>query len=315
MNEQKFRNLLDKYFEGKLTDAQIKLLHRFDNELLKRKKMAFKNEKHRLQIKSSLYSAIRKGQQSTRRILWRVAAGLLVLIGLGATTFYFTPSTNQESIEQVTLSTGWGQQQDVVLPDGTKVTLNAGSSISYPKKFSTSKRDVRLSGEAFFDVVNNTAVPFIIHTDEVKTTVLGTSFNINTQDKKRITITVATGKVRVVSNHDDQEVILTSSQQATFNPITQTISKREVNLEKYLDWKEGVLRFEGVTLAEASKKLEQWYNVTVKVLNNDIANCKFSGKFNNEKLSTVLENLKNLKTNMKYTVLENGDIEIKGTCN
>lgn len=315
MNEQKFRTLLEKYFKGKLTDAEAEILHRFDSEMLQKKKVIFKSEKHRLETKTSLYSAIRKSQQNTRKTLWRVAAGFLILIGLGTTVLYFTPSQNQEaSVLQITRTTDWGQQQNIVLPDGTKVTLNVGSTISYPEQFATSRRNVTLSGEAFFDVVRNTTAPFIIHTDEVTTTVLGTSLNINTQDKEYISVTVATGKVRVSSDHNN-EVILTPKQQATYNPTSQTISTREVNLEKYLDWKDGILRFEDVTITEASKKLEQWYNVSITVLNKDIANCRFSGKFNNETLDTVLESLMNLKTNMNYTVLETGEIQIKGTCN
>lgn len=315
MNKQRFRTLLDKYFEGTLTDAETEFLHRFDSEMIQKKKVIFKSEKHRLETKTSLYSAIRKSQQNTRRTLWRVAAGFLILIGLGTTAFYFTPSQNQEaSVLQITHTTAWGQQQNVVLPDGTKVTLNVGSTISYPEQFTASKRNVTLSGEAFFDVVRNTTAPFIIHTDEITTTVLGTSFNINTQDKEHISVTVATGKVRVASDRDN-EVILAPKQQATYNLTTKAISTREVNLEKYLDWKDGILRFEDVTIAEASKKLEQWYNVSVNVLNDDIASCRFSGKFNNETLSTVLESLTNLKTNMKYRVLETGEIQIKGMCN
>lgn len=315
MNEQRFRALLDKYFEGTLTDAETELLHRFDSEMLQKKKVIFKSEKHRLETKTSLYSAIRKSQQNTRRTLWRVAAGFLILIGLGTTVLYFTPSQNQEaSVQYITHTTDWGQQNDVVLPDGTKVTLNAGSTINYPEKFASDKRLIQLSGEAFFDVVKNTAAPFIIHTDEVTTTVLGTSFNINTKDKEHITITVATGKVYVTSNNTS-EVILTPKQQAVYNVKTQRMITKEVNLDKYLDWKDGILRFEDVTIAEAAKKLERRYDVSIKVLNPDIANCRFSGKFNNETLSTVLESLTNLKINMKYTVLENGEIEIKGTCN
>lgn len=242
MNEQKFRVLLDKYFEGTLTDAEAELLHRFDSEMLQKKKVIFKSEKHRLETKTLLYSAIRKTQQNTRRTLLRMAAGFLILIGLGTTAFFFTPSTNQEaSVLQITHTTDWGQQQDIVLPDGTKVTLNVGSTISYPEQFTASKRNVTLNGEAFFDVVRNTTAPFIIHTDEITTTVLGTSFNINTQDKEHISVTVATGKVRVASDRDN-EVILAPKQQATYNLTTKAISTREVTLDKYLDWKDGILR-------------------------------------------------------------------------
>lgn len=314
MNEQKFRHLLDRYFQHTLTDDEAEWLNRFDGKMLKKKEEVFKDEKHRHLVKSSLYKAIRKRQKYSNA-LWRVAAGLLILIGLVTTVLYFNPIENpEESVKQITYTTQWGETQDIILPDGTNVKLNAGSSISYPEKFTPTKRNVRLRGEAFFDVVKQKESPFIIQTNEVTTTVLGTSFNINTEHKEHITVTVATGKVRVASNYDN-EVILTSKHQATYNPTTQTISTREVNLDNYLDWKAGILRFENVTIAEASKKLERWYNARITILSDDVANCRFSGKFNNEALNTVLESLKNLKINMKYSILDNGEIEIKGTCN
>ena len=78
MTEETFRDLLDKYFQNTLTDFEAELLSRFDNEMLQKKKVIFKSEKHRLETKASLYSALRKSQQNTRRTLWRVAAGFLI---------------------------------------------------------------------------------------------------------------------------------------------------------------------------------------------------------------------------------------------
>ena len=314
MKEQKFKLLLHKYFNGTLTDEEAMLLKQFDEKLFEKGVVTFKDEKHRLATKASIYKGIQKRGKYSYRNLWQIAAGFLLLIGLGATMFHFPPSADQNIVVQITHTTAWGQQESIVLPDGTKVILNVGSSISFPEQFEKSKRNVKLSGEAFFEVVKNKEAPFIIHTDEVTTTVLGTSFNINTKDKERITVTVATGKVRV-GTKNTAEVILTPKQQARYNIATQSISTKKVNLNQYLDWKKGILQFENVTLDEAAKTLEQWYNVNIKVLNDDIANCRFSGKFNNETLPTVLESLANLKANMKYTIFEKGEVEIKGTCN
>jgi len=314
MKEQKFKLLLHKYFDGTLTDVEAEILNQFDEKLFEKGVVAFKHEKHRLKIQASIYRGIQKKQKYTNRQFWQIAVGFLLLVGLGTTMFHFPSSADQDIVVQITHTTAWGQQENIVLPDGSKVTLNVGSSISFPEQFDKSKRNVKLSGEAFFEVVKNKEAPFIIHTDEVTTTVLGTSFNINTKDKEHITVTVATGKVRV-GTKNTTEVILTPKQQARYNIATQSISTKKVNLNQYLDWKEGVLQFENVTLDEAAKILERWYNVNIKVLNDDIANCRFSGKFNNETLPTVLESLANLKANMKYTILEKGKVQIKGTCN
>ena len=314
MKEQKFKTLLHKYFKGTLTDIEAKLLNQFDERLFEKRGMIFRDEKHRLEIKSSIFNAIHKKQKNAYTKLWRVASILLFLIGFGTMEFYHTTSIDEEVLVQITHTTNWGQQKNIVLPDGSKVKLNVGSSISFPEQFDKSKRNVILNGEAFFDVIKKEEAPFVINTDEVTTTVLGTSFNINTKEKEHILVTVATGKVRVAAKNTT-EVILNPKQQARYNTASQSISTKKVNLNKYLDWKEGILHFDNVTLDEATKTLEQWYNVPIRVLNDDIAKCKFSGKFNNETLPTVLESLANLKVNMEYTILEKGEVQIKGMCN
>ena len=314
MDEKRFRQILHRYFVRTTSKQDADLLQEFDQKMRQKTPRVFKSDAHREKVKTDIKKGLPITSAKKQYRLLKIAASLTILIGLGVMGVTLTNDHRSSQVPTITFATDWGQRQDIVLPDGTKVTLNAGSTISYPQRFTASKRNVTLSGEAFFEVVKNTAAPFTIHTDEVTTTVLGTSFNINTQDKEHISVTVATGKVRVASDHDN-EVILTPNQQATYNPTSQTISTREVSLDKYLDWKAGILRFENVTIAEASKKLEQWYNVSIKVLNNDIANCRFSGTFNNEKLTTVLESLGYLKSDMEYTILENDEIHIKGTCN
>ena len=311
MTEQKFRELLSKYFKGSLTEEEAELLHQFDRKMLENKPLFFKNKSHQLSVQSALYKFVKKELNTRQRISWRVAASFLLLIGLGISVSYLT-SNKLYAPTNVTFSTNWGQQHVITLPDSSIVRLNAGSSLSYPKQFDLSKRKVTLTGEAFFDV-KKADIPFIINTDEVTTTVLGTSFNIKTSDKKDIVITVASGKVRV-SNNINSEVLL-PKQQAIYKRDSKHFIKNEVSLQKYIDWKDGVLRFDNQTIAEAAIELEKWYNVSIKVLNNNIGNCRFSGKFNNETLPTILNSLTHLKQGMTYKVSESGVVIITGKCN
>lgn len=314
MNEHEFRELLKKYEKGNLSKEELSILLQFEKEMEQHSGAAFQNDRHRQKIKESIKKKLIFAKQREKFKVWRIAASVTLLFGLGIGAIYFSDSSEVPQIPYATKTTGWGEKRKLTLPDGSKVILNSGSSLSFPAQFANDSRTVKLEGEAFFDVVENAALPFIIHTNEVTTTVLGTSFNINTQDKEHISVTVATGKVRVASDHDN-EVILTPKQQATYNPTTQTITTKEVSIKRYLDWKDGILRFDDVTIAEAALKLQQWYNVPIEVLDEDIANCRFSGKFNNEQLHTVLRSLANLKSGLEYVYVAGEKIQLKGTCN
>ena len=314
MNEKAFRALIEKYFKGTLSKSEAAVLREFEDKIKANTGTVFVNEKQRAEIKSSIYTKIQESQKNSYRKLWRVAASIVILIGLSIPTYhYYTYTTVQ--VEKVLLAqtTARGEQLDVTLPDGTQVRLNAGSSLWYPTQFDTSTREVELSGEAFFDVVKNPNAAFIVKTAGLTTTVLGTSFNINTHDSDNITVTVASGKVGVVAE-SSKEVVLTPKQQLSYNKTSHQMSTQEVKLEKYLDWKDGILRFENTSITEAVKKLERWYDVDIEVLNQDIGNCRFTGTFNNEELPTVLKSLAYLKSGLTYDIRDNQKIKIKGTC-
>lgn len=314
MTEQAFRALIEKYFKGTLSKSEAAVLREFEAKIKANTGTVFVNEKQRAEIKYSIYAKIQKSQKRTYRKLWRVAASIVVLIGLSTTIYHYSYTPIQEEHILLTQTTARGEKLDVTLPDGTQVKLNAGSSITYPETFDGKLRSVALKGEAFFEVIKNPNKPFEVHTGELKTTVLGTSFNINTHDSDNITVTVASGKVGVAAK-SSKEVVLTPKQQLSYNKISHQMSSKEVKLEKYLDWKDGILRFENTSISEAGKKLERWYDVDIEVLNQDIGNCRFTGTFNNEELSTILESLSYLKSHMEYRILENNKIEVKGRCN
>lgn len=314
MTEKAFRALIEKHFKGTLSKSEDAALREFEAKIKAKTGTVFLNEKQRAEIKSSIYAQIQKSQKRTYRKLWKVAASIVVLIGLSTTIYHYSYTPLQVEHILVTQTTARGEKLDVILPDGTQVKLNAGSSISYPETFDGNLRSVALKGEAFFKVIKNPNKPFEVRTGELKTTVLGTSFNINTHDSDNITVTVASGKVGVTAE-PGKEVVLTPKQQLSYNKTSHRMRTQEVKLDKYLDWKDGILRFENTSIMEAAKKLEHWYDVDIEVLNQDIGNCRFTGTFNNEELSTILESLSYLKSHMEYRILENNKIEIKGMCN
>jgi transmembrane sensor len=193
-----------------------------------------------------------------------------------------------------TMSTPKGRQFHVTLPDGTKVWLNAASSIRYPTAFVGKERTVEVTGEAYFEVTKDKTKPFfVMAVDQAQIEVLGTSFNINAYtDEAAIKATLLEGSVRVTRQGDNAvgrgskaggSVLLKPGQQAQ---ITETNGQRPtvVNLadiDKVVAWKSGVFNFDGVDFAEAMRQLSRWYDLEV-VYEGGVPNIHFFGEINRD---------------------------------
>ncbi|NML23026.1 DUF4974 domain-containing protein [Pseudoflavitalea sp. G-6-1-2] len=169
-----------------------------------------------------------------------------------------------------TLETPRGRQFHVQLPDGTRVWLNSGSSITYPTFFTGPERRVSMKGEAYFDVAKNAAKPFRVSvTDEAEVNVLGTQFNVNAyKDDGSINTTLIEGAVELQKitgkpgeNFSKHALKLKPGQQAKLTDELQLVSNPDIS--KVLAWKNGLFNFEGATLIEAMKQLERWYDIEV----------------------------------------------------
>lgn len=184
-----------------------------------------------------------------------------------------------------TVTTPYGRQFQVVLPDGTAVWLNSGSSIRFPSAFTGSEREVVVTGEAYLEVVQNTAMPFRVNVnDKVKIAVLGTHFNVNAYDNEQaITTTLLEGRVKVEGQSSDQAVVLKPLQQAavaTEAGKNGTLTVRTVNaatIHKVVAWKNGLFDFEGASLAEVMRQLERWYDIQV-VYEQGMPNVELEGE-------------------------------------
>ena len=174
-----------------------------------------------------------------------------------------------------TLRTPRGGQYKLTLPDGTKVWMNAASSITYPASFTGNKRIVSVSGELYFEVVKNAAQPFLVEVeDKSSIEVLGTSFNINAYDNESSSkTTLIDGKVRVKKG--DQSDILQPGQQARIGDAITIVPR--VDLDQILAWKNGNFNFEDMPLSEIMRQLERWYDIEVRY-EGAIPAIKFHGK-------------------------------------
>ncbi|WP_318345819.1 FecR family protein [Flagellimonas baculiformis] len=316
MTEKKIKGLMEKYLNGTITKKEESLLERFDGRLLsKNHKDVFKDERHRKQIERQLSQNIFRPKKRISFPKWaKVAASIVLMAGVAYFVHIHTKAEEKiNPIVEVTKTTEWGQKLNLTLADGTQIRLNSGSTITYPDRFEGDVREVVLEGEAFFDVAKNPNKPFVIRSGEVLTTVLGTSFNINTYpDIQQIAVTVASGKVKVASH--ENEIHLGPNEQGIFDKKTKTISKKMTDISTFLNWKDGIIHFEDTSLAQVVESLERWYGVTFVFENENLRNCHVTATYKNEMLPAVLESIAYAKKGLRYEFLENDKILIKGKC-
>lgn len=227
-----------------------------------------------------------------RRSWVRIAAAAAVIVVAGIFIFKLLPSkqTGEQQAKTNLPAIDRKINKYLTLPDGSKVLLHAGSQLSYPPAFSGSSREVTLTGEAFFDVAHNEAQPFIIHSGNIKTTVLGTAFNIKAWPAEtEVTVTVTRGKVRV-ENESGVLGIITPDQQLSINTQNKQSKQETVNAESELSWKNQEYTMDNVTLDEAITELQVRYGLIIETgANENPGKCRFSATFKqDESLEYVL---------------------------
>ncbi|MCK5369706.1 MAG: FecR family protein [Cyclobacteriaceae bacterium] len=208
-----------------------------------------------------------------------------------------------------------GQKSTVFLPDGSNVILNSESSITYSSIFDNDKREVRISGEAYFEVDHDNDRPFIVKTDYMDIRVLGTSFNVNAfKNTNGIKVSLVTGKVEVYENGKDldsiNKIILSPRQAISYNINKSSFDKiTRFNPEAEYGWKDGLIYFEKASFDEIISRLSNWYGVDFIIHGKPKKEWIYSGKFDNYALSNVLHAL-SFTGKFNYE-LEGKKVEIK----
>lgn len=212
---------------------------------------------------------------------------------------YNVESAGQETVYN-TMTTPRGRQFNVTLPDGTRVWLNAASSLRYPTAFSGSDRKVEVTGEAYFEVAQNQSKPFKVQIGKgVEVQVLGTHFNVNAYaDEPTINTTLLEGSVKLVSmkmtDLNDGEIVLKPGQQSQFSNEEpgKSVRVKHVDLDEVVAWKEGAFSFNDADLPAVMRQLSRWYNVEVEYA-GDIPKLLFTGKMGRSlPLADVLAEMK-----------------------
>lgn len=220
----------------------------------------------------------------------------------GVITYVINPNaetSKEEANSFNTLSTPTGGQCNIVLADGTKVFLNAVSSIKYPTQFNGKHRIVELDGEAYFEVAKNKNKPFLVKSDDQTIEVLGTHFNVHAYNNESVVkTTLLEGSVAVTSKN--QKAILKPGQQSNVVNNSSKIAIKEVDTEAAIAWKNGRFKFDNADLKSVMKQLERWYGIKVEY-RGDVSDVRFNGgTFRNKNLSEVLKVLE--LSNIKFKV-------------
>jgi ferric-dicitrate binding protein FerR (iron transport regulator) len=212
-------------------------------------------------------------RKSRRSLRWSMAAAAVMVLGL-LMWWNAGPRLTRNH-------TARSEFKYLLLPDSTQVWLNAASTLEYPSRFDAKKREVYLSGEAYFDVQHADKVPFVIHTGNVSTTVLGTAFNIKAYPGLRnIIVSVNRGKVSV--NYGRQQATtLTGGQRLKVEreqPVAAPAAVKS-NIAEAAPWKLGDLAYDNETLEDIVKDLERVYNVSIRIMEPGIGEVKISTSF------------------------------------
>jgi len=161
-----------------------------------------------------------------------------------------------------TLSTPRGGQYQLTLPDGSKVWLNAASSITYPTTFTGNERKVQITGEAYFEIAHNSKMPFRVEKGELAVQVIGTHFNVNAyEDESAVNVTLLEGSVNV--KYADDKQVIKPGQQAQVKAGSKMKLINEVDVEVVMAWKNGLFHFENSDIKEVMRQVSRWYDVDV----------------------------------------------------
>ncbi|PAU93025.1 hypothetical protein CK503_13970 [Aliifodinibius salipaludis] len=239
--------------------------NRLDRQINKEKGASGSKNSDQKRYWSFRSSSIHSGTQK----FIRVAAVFLVagLIGLLSYQSWDKPAQKDQEPILRQISTGNGQRANLTLADGTEVMLNADSELELPKEFASDVREVHLDGEAYFSVSKNEEKPFLVHSNQSTVRVLGTSFSIRSYpEDQKVQVVVEEGRVSFGQKKEGegQKAILNRNELGTFDLSTSTLSTRTVeDLELYMSWRNGYLKFEESRLNDVAKALERRYDIRV----------------------------------------------------
>ena len=278
------RDILYKFFEGKASPKEQRLIGQWLDESEKHKEVLVRE---RMVFDAMIVSggitdrqSVQSRKKRTRVVfmeLLRVAAVILVMFLVGG--YIYVRKMEDIRLANNIVTVPVGQRVNLQLPDGTSVWLNASSEIIYPAYFSGSTREIHLNGEAYFEVEHNASKPFIVHTETFDIKVLGTKFNVEAyKGMEGFTTALMEGSVEVTDRKNkDKSVRLYPAQKVAFR--NGELCKSPIDNYDVYRWREGLICFKETRFADLMRQLEKNYGVRILINNEAVKEKVFSGKF------------------------------------
>lgn len=240
-----------------------------------------------------LHARMHHRKQKSQLLTWirNIAAILLLpLLGLSAYLYYQTSILKSKSVGLLETTTAYGVRTKITLSDGSEVWLNSGSTLSYPERFTEDKRQVTLSGEAFFKVKSDKDHRFDVQTsDGITVSAYGTEFNVQAYaEEPDIKATLAEGHIQIDQINQSASQELIPGEQAVYSRHTQQMQVRKANLLVETAWKDGKLVFRRTPMEEIAKQLSRHFNVNIQLQGKEIFDYTYSATFTTETLAEIL---------------------------
>jgi len=303
-------NLIGKYITGKETRQENEQLKKWLTENPENRAIfnTLKDEKE-ISKKIEEFESIDKAKAWERYIekisilslskslyRWKIAATLLLLLGLAGVLSYFLNTGSQRGNKPLvtTIVTAKGQTSKIILPDSSVVWVNSGTTLCYDNNFSLANRNISLDGEAYFSVTRNENIPLIVSCNELKIKVLGTKFDVCAfPGDKKVNVVLEKGSIELShAKNRFSGFILSPGEMAQYDFAGEKINVTRVNSYKFTSWKDGLLIFKDDPMSEVLEKLERWYGIDIEIRNQEVYKMIFNATIMDENIEDIFELMK-----------------------
>ncbi|QSE98882.1 FecR family protein [Fulvivirga lutea] len=270
---------------------------------------ASKDSSSKARVWYAIQSEMNEPRTFQLKQIWKVAASILLIATIGLSYLYFNSDKTDSFLnDSTTVVHSKSAKKEIILPDGSLITLNKNSSIEYTSNFQSS-RNIKLTGEAFFDVVRDENNPFIITTESLKVKVLGTSFDVNARSGKKASVHVKSGIVEVSNLSKSGSIKIEKNEQVV--AVNDELVKDKMRNENAYAWNTGIITFNNDQLSDVINTLEETYEVEIELANSYLAQCTLTAKFENKTIDEIISLLK--KTYHLSISNQNSKIIINGS--
>ncbi|MGQ1946446.1 FecR family protein [Geofilum sp. OHC36d9] len=308
-NDSSFVKGMTKLLTSPRTRGIVKLEMQKDLEEMKEDHFFSEEKSNRLLInihqKINKDVLFRESKAIYKIISWytKVAAILLLPLLTWAIIAQLKPQYNAKTTASIKIFAPMGSRIQSKLPDGSRVWLNSGSSLEYSQPFY--RRNVKIMGEAYFEIAKDMSHPFVVTGPNADIIVTGTAFNaIMWPDDNLTEIALSRGSVKMKPHGSKKIFSIKPGELLTYQRHEAVITKKQVNPENYSAWREGKLILRDQNMSEVAKKLARWFNVDVEVQNSKLDQYCFHATFKDEKIEDVLRLLK-MTSPINYEIINN----------